>query len=269
MASDRVDDSMLVDLTGDDEKELRDMGMDDEDVVMVRESISVRRQPRGEGRQSYSVAASRLSQLTYLVSDRNPHFERQVGFAYVVFADQIVKPLRVEALKRKEDGVKGWTRKTQIIFEHRVYRMMLYLRGEMNETMFSIFDQHPTTCIRDAEKLVDLAFEVLVPIWVDMPAKGSPEYMEIRGSGVFSADFPNAVYAGDMTHIPIKKPTRCEKAFYNGNKKVHALMMVSLADGHGYTRYVSGPFSGSTRDPVAIARAKLTKRLAEYHLSHI
>jgi hypothetical protein len=241
--------------------ELKDMGMSEEQVELVAAVVHYRIQPTGPDRMYYFVRACKRRELQWLVSRRNRFFEVQTKVQFSTFKDLICKPMMKAAQQLQLAGDKGWTRSCQLTFDVRVYRMLLYLNNESDTAMFITFDQHPTTCARDAQKLVDLAYKAIVSKWVRMPGKGTREYKDIVGAGVFAADLSHCVYAADMTPVYIAKPVIAEKLFYDGHRKRHTLNLLTFVDGHGYTRHVAGPFPGSTRDSVAVAQVDLERTL--------
>ena len=155
----------------------------------------------------------------------------------------------------------AFTRCAEHAFHVRVYRMILYMRDESETSMRYMFGQSPQNCARDAQKLIELAYVTLVPKWVKMPRKGSREYFDLVGTGVFHTDLPHVVYCADITPVPMPRPRRREKKFYDYHRSKHVMNMLTVACSHGYTRLVAGPFEGSVRDSRAIARSKLTSIL--------
>ena len=112
--------------------------------------------------------------------------------------------------------------------------------------------------------MMELAAEVLVPVWIHLPRKGSADYKRLVGAGVFAADMPQVVYASDMTDIVIPSPANGESVLYEPHHSCHAYVLNTICDGHGYTRLTAGTWIGSTRDSVAIENVGLTDILKEY-----
>ena len=140
----------------------------------------------------------------------------------------------------------------------------MFLRGANDYTMAHIYHQVQQTCIRDAELFIELAYIVLVPVWVRMPKKDSTEYDLLVGAGAFYDALRDCVMSGDMTPVFIVRPGVLEKLFFDVHHGGHCYHMLSLACGHGYTRFVAGPFAGAIRDAIAMENINLTAMLKEY-----
>jgi hypothetical protein len=245
--------------------ELQAMGMSDEQILATQNAAIRREQRTGPERLPYSVSEKKMSNLFEMVRPSNPKFEKMCGLRYDVFRNFVVRPMQAAAVKLKARRAKGWVRQAQLPFDIRVFRMLEYFRGQTDVHFALRYDQHPTTCERDVDKLVDLAMNVLVRKWVRMPSKDSDEYDLLLGAGVFAADFADTVLmAADMTWVQIPRPTHNQRFYWEGKHKIHALVLLTCIDGHGYTRYVAGSWPGSIKDGVAINNVRLASKLKEY-----
>lgn len=252
---------MAVQLSNSEEQECKELGMSDKVVQLVQKWATRRAQPHGPARMTYTLQECKLKYLMTIVSKDNKRFRRMCGFSYHVFDDLICKPLEVAATELKLSGDRKWARTSQVPFAARVFRMLQYLKGHGDVGMFVLYDQDSTTCTRDAKKMVVLAHLVLVPLWIHLPCKDSPDYAKIRGAGVFATDMKQTICAADMTSISIPRPKIAQRLHWDAHHKVHALNFLTMVDGHGYTRYVAGPWPGSFRDTVTIHNVSLTRRL--------
>lgn len=223
---------------------------------------------KGKDRLAYGISEIHIRRMGETISPTNRLFKRTCGYEYNVFMERIVSPIEQYLSDLKKSKTKR-VRRSQLPLEARVFRMLTYLRRERMTQSSKMYGQTPQTCLRDSKVMVGIAYQVLGRMWVKLPLKTSDEYKMTVGKGVFAEFLPRCVYSGDMTFIPIAKPMDCDhpELFWNGKHGFYCIGFFTIADGHGYTKLVIGPFHGSISDTEVMKRLRLNKVLKKYVIS--
>lgn len=100
------------------------------------------------------------------------------------------------------DGSSFKQRRCQVTSAQRVFRFLLILRGIPPTMVAWLTDQHYTTIYRDFHHIAQLIMQQLGKVHLTHPPPNSVAYNNLRGS---FPDFPNAIYAADVTKIKIRR----------------------------------------------------------------
>ncbi len=257
---------MAVPLEAETQQQLRDLGADDGDVVVV--TLACQRVPakRGAERMSYHVPPDVRLYKTRLMSMRDSAFQLQFGFERGVLQRRVLNPLAAEI--RRVEQLKARKRRKELDIVMRCLRFIELMRGRQLVDMVRSYGQSRSTVHNDFYLWLAAARRVLVPLWISMPLAGSAEYQALVGAGVFARRLPMVVYNADMTFVEIEEPddSDIQREFYSGKYKSHGLLFLSFIDGFGRTGGIAGPFVGCTHDKTAIVQADLVERMERYVL---
>eukprot|EP01083_Nonionella_stella_P167425 562674_1 len=178
------------------------------------------------------------------------YFKRFTNMTVDVFVSRLLSPI-FERMKLPRDfwqnNVIRKCRRAQIHMADRVVRACMVSRGVKLSHAAFFSNQATTTVAKDVKHVARIIVTYLSNQYLYLPPVDGPEYNALKGAGNF-VDFPQAVYAGDVTKIRIPRPVKDQELFYDGHHHMHSVGFLCFIDGNGVCRGIHGPSIGRKND---------------------
>lgn len=214
-------------------------------VLLDRQASTQQARVKRRGKRSKQASRPRPLPKIDKMFKSPMEFKRRTRFVPAVWHREIFFKIK-DKIKVK--------RAHMVTKRNRVLRWSLYMRGvKCSDLSFEFKDSLSRTYF-DVKLISAIFARELADKWIHMPEPGSEEYRKLL------ALFPrynNVPYAGDVSKIFCRRPTRAESDFYCGHKRRHCLSILCFVDGIGCIRRVLGPVPGVIEDTIMIKKSAI------------
>ena len=217
-------------------------------------------------RKQYGTRPVHRVTLRMLWHDRKL-FRMQFGFSRGIFVKYILAPMYLLE-KQQLSGRKRALRKT-LSLKYRLMRYMRHVKGAKVHDLVSIYGQGYSSCYADLNHIAKLFETHFFPKWCQAIDPHSPEHDALVGRYCFE-HFKGALYAGDVTEIPIARPLdERESLFYSGKKATHTFACLCFVDSRGVCRITVGPTFGSVADITLWRQSVVCSEIERYAIPYV